>query len=132
VLDEILVGVIAGFVGGFAAGLLGVGGGVIYVPAIVLLLDRPQHLAQGVSLGAIIAAALVGGMTHLRRRNVDVATAAGVAPVAVLAGFGGAMLASVLDAELLRRIFAVIVLYFGVSMIVGVLRGERATQEVGG
>lgn len=126
-----LVGLIAGFIGGFAGGLLGVGGGIIYVPAMVLLLDESQHVAQGVSLGAIIATGIVGGVTHLRRGNVDVETAIGVAPAAVIAGFGGAMVADLLDAEVLRRIFAVIVLYFGITTIVRVLRSEPI-QEVEG
>jgi uncharacterized membrane protein YfcA len=132
-IDEVLVGLIFGFIGGFAGGLLGVGGGIIYVPAMamVLLLDESQHVAQGVSLGAIIATGIVGGVTHLRRGNVDVSTAIGVAPAAIIAGFAGALAADKLDADILRRIFAVVVLYFGINMIWRVLRSEREpTREV--
>jgi hypothetical protein len=129
VIDNILVGLLAGFIGGFAGGLLGVGGGIIYVPAMVLLLDESQHVAQGVSLGAIVATGIVGGLTHLRRGNVEVATALGVAPAAVVAGFAGAMVADRLDAEVLRRIFAAVVVYMGLSMIIGVLRSERMPAE---
>jgi uncharacterized membrane protein YfcA len=131
VTDEVLVGLAFGFIGGFAGGLLGVGGGIIYVPAMVLLLDESQHVAQGVSLGAIIATGIVGGVTHLRRGNVDVPTAIGVAPAAIIAGFAGALAADKLDADILRRIFAVVVLYFGINMIWRVLRSEREpTREV--
>ncbi len=121
-----IIAVVIGFVGGFAGGLLGIGGGAIYVPAMVLLLDEQQHLAQGASLAAIIATAVVGGATHLRQGNVHLPTVAWVAPPAALAGFGAAFLADALPAEFLRRIFAVVVLYFAFGMIVGALRKERA------
>ena len=121
-----IIAVVIGFVGGFAGGLLGIGGGAIYVPAMVLLMDEQQHLAQGASLAAIIATAIVGGATHLRQGNVHLPTVAWIAPAAALAAFGAALLADALPAELLRRIFAVVVVYFALTMIVGALRKERA------
>ncbi len=131
-MGEIIVALVLGFVGGFAGGLLGVGGGAIYVPGMVLLLDEQQHLAQGASLAAIVATATVGGLTHLRQRNVHLPTAAWVAPAAFVAGFGAAFLADALDATVLRRIFAVVVLYFALTMIVGALRRQQApVQERG-
>ncbi len=114
---EEIFALVIGFIGGFAGGLLGVGGGVIYIPAMVLVLDVDQHLAQGASLAAIIATAAIGGTTHYRRGNVDVPTVVWVAPAAAGAGLGAAFLADVLDADTLRRIFAAVALYFGVSMM---------------
>ena len=125
-MGEIIVALIAGFVGGFAGGLLGIGGGTIYIPAMVLLLDETQHLAQGASLAAIVATAIVGGLTHLRQRNVHLPTVAWVAPGAIVAAFGAAILADALPATALRRIFAVVVFYFAVTMIVRGLRGQQA------
>lgn len=112
---EDIFALVIGFVGGFAGGLLGVGGGVIYIPAMVLVLDVDQHLAQGASLAAIVATAVIGGTTHIRRGNVDLSVVAWVAPGAAGAGLGAAFLADVLDADTLRRIFAVVALYFGVT-----------------
>jgi hypothetical protein len=130
-MEDALFGIALGFIGGFAGGLLGIGGGAIYVPAMVILLDKEQHLAQGVSLAAIISTAIVGGLTHLRQGNVAPAVVVQVAPVAVLAGFGGALLADQLDAVVLQRMFAVVVVYFSLSMIVGALRGARAPVQGG-
>lgn len=127
-----IIAVVIGFVGGFAGGLLGIGGGAIYVPAMVLLLDEQQHLAQGASLAAIIATAIVGGATHLRQGNVHLPTVAWVAPAAALAGFGAAFLADALPAEFLRRIFAVVVVYFALTMIVGALGKEQTAMREGG
>ena len=126
---EILALLLIGFLGGFAGGLLGIGGGAIYVPAMVLILDEQQHLAQGASLAAIIATAAVGGYTHFRQQNVDVRTVMWVAPVAVITGFAAALLADSLDASTLRRVFAVVSLYFALTMIIGALRQEPATNQ---
>jgi uncharacterized membrane protein YfcA len=128
---EIALGLAIGFAGGFAGGLLGIGGGAIYVPAMVLLLETDQHMAQGASLAAIIATAIVGGTTHLRRGNVDVSAVAMVVPPAIIAGFGAAFVADALDADVLRRIFAAVAAYFAVSMIIGAVRERRALPEEG-
>ena len=124
VLWELLIGV----VGGFAGGLLGIGGGAIYVPAMVILLDTDQHLAQGASLAAIIATGIVATVTHYRRGNVDVGVATQVAPPAVVAGFAGAFAADALDAVVLQRVFAVVVVYFALTMIAGALRRDPSTS----
>jgi uncharacterized membrane protein YfcA len=123
---DIIIAILFGIIGGFAGGLLGIGGGAIYVPAMVLLLDEPQHVAQGASLAAIISAGVVGGFTHLRRGNVDVPVMTQVAPVAAVAAFGAAFLASALPGEALRRIFGVVILYFAFTMIIGALGREQA------
>jgi len=122
------LGLIIGLIGGFAGGLLGIGGGAIYVPAMVLLLAEEQHVAQGASLAAIIATAIVGGLTHLRQGNVDVNAVVLVTPPAVVAGFGAALLADAIEADALRRIFAVVMLGISLTIIYGALRGGHAAQ----
>lgn len=132
-METIIYGVLIGLAGGFAGGMLGIGGGAIYVPAMVLLLDRGQHVAQGASLAAIVATGLVGGATHLRQQNVDLPTVAFVAPLAVVTGFGAALLAGVLDAEVLRRVFAFVAAYLALTTIYSSLRGGPAPEgEAGG
>ena len=128
--DAILL-VVIGLAGGFAAGMLGIGGGAIYVPAMVLLLDENQHVAQGASLAAIVATGIVGALTHHRLQNVDERTVLWIVPPAVVAGFGGALLADRLDAATLQRIFGVVIVYFAVNMIIGALRGGAWTAPAG-
>lgn len=115
--------------GGAAGGFLGIGGGAIYVPALVLVLGETQHVAQGISLSVIIITAAVGGITHFRQGNVDLRTAVWAAPPAAAAAFAAAILADFIDAAVLRRIFAVVVLYVGVSTLLSTLRGERLQEE---
>jgi uncharacterized membrane protein YfcA len=128
-VGEIIVALVTGLLGGFAGGLLGIGGGTFYIPAMVLLLDEQQHVAQGASLAAMTATAFVGGLTHLRRGNVHLPSVAFVAPAAVVAGFSGALLADVLDEAVLRRVFAVVMLSLSFTMILGVLRARPETVK---
>jgi uncharacterized membrane protein YfcA len=124
-MDESIGALLVGVIGGFAGGMLGIGGGAIYIPAMVLLMGVNQHDAQGASLAAIVATGLVGGITHWRQGNVEARVVRYVAPIAIVAGFGAAFLADALDATVLQRIFAVVVLYLALNMIIGTLRGGR-------
>ena len=65
----------------------------------------------------------------MRRGNVDLPVAMQVAPLAIAAGFGGAILADKLDEETLRRVFGVVVVYFSLNMIIGALRRSDQAEE---
>jgi uncharacterized membrane protein YfcA len=84
------VGLAAGVVGGF----FGVGGGIVVVPAIVLLLGESQKLAQGVSLCVIVPVSLSGAIAHHRQGNADLGTAAFLVPATVLGNLAGARIAT--------------------------------------
>jgi uncharacterized protein len=106
-----------GLAAGFLAGLLGIGGGILIVPALVLLLGFDQHLAQGTSLVVIIPAALAGSWTHYRRGRLDLRTAAFVAAGGVIGAAIGSLSALSLDDALLQRLFAVVLLIVAVRML---------------
>ena len=69
-----IVGTVADFVLGLGvgllAGMLGLGGGIVSVPALTLLANVSQHAAQGVSLVAIVPTAVVGALAHRREGNL--------------------------------------------------------------
>jgi uncharacterized membrane protein YfcA len=131
-VGDIILALAIGLAGGFAGGMLGIGGGAIFVPAMVILLGEKQHLAQGASLAAIIATGIVGGFTHLRNQNVDVPAVVQVAPAAVVAGFIAAFVAARLDAAVLQRTFGVVIVYLALNMIWGALqRGAPAKERTG-
>jgi hypothetical protein len=79
-------GVLLGGAIGFVAGLLGLGGGWLLVPSLVLLMDIPVPVAIGTSLVAIVVPALAGVVTHYHLGNLDF----GRAVPLVLAGIAGA------------------------------------------
>lgn len=102
---------IIGIAGGFMSGLFGVGGGVIFVPLLVFFLGMNLHLAVGTSLAAIIPTALVGSLRHFSGGQVDLKTACLLAIFASLGAWLGAGVSLQLDALLLRRIFALFLVF---------------------
>jgi len=108
-----------GLLAGISAGMLGIGGGFVMVPGMVVLLSVDQHTAQGVSLAVIALTALVGAMTHYRQRNLRLGLVLWIAPAAALFGSLGSMMADVTDASLLRRIFGIVTIAIGVYMLAG-------------
>ena len=116
-LELILALAAIGVVAGAMAGLLGVGGGVVLVPALVLFLGFDQHVAQGTSLVVIVPAALAGSTVNVRRGRFRLADAA----LLVAGGLGGAAIGSALALGLddgpLRRLFAVLLIGLGVQQL---------------
>jgi uncharacterized protein len=99
--------VLGGLAAGLVSGIVGVGGGTLFVPIMTTGFRFTQHLAQGTSLAAIIPTAVVGGVTHVREGNVvrDAAIWMGVG--GLLGAVIGALVAVHVPALVLARIFAV-------------------------
>jgi len=118
-----------GVVTGMASGLLGIGGGVVMVPALVLGLGLSQQLAQGTSLAAIVPTGLTGAITHARLGQVEVLAARWLAGPGAVAAVAGAILANHLPQAPLRVLFAAYIAVVGGG--VG-LRALRSRPRVGG
>lgn len=110
VLEDLTL-LLAGSLTGFLSGMMGVGGGTIMVPAMVLLLGMDQHTAQGTSLLAMVPASLVGASTHHRLGNVAPRLAAGLVPGVLLGTFLGGEAAHFLPENALRLVFAAVLLW---------------------
>lgn len=104
---------ISGTVVGFLAGLMGVGGGGIMIPVLVLIMGMNQYTAQGTSLAAMVPPAVIGSWTHRRLGNVrkDVLLFL-IAGVLVGTWLGGAMAHLVPEREL-RILFSLVILWVG-------------------
>jgi hypothetical protein len=98
---------------GFLSGMMGVGGGSIMVPAMVLLAGFPQVLAQGSSLLAMVPAGAVGAYTHWRLGNVVTRLLAGLVPGILVGTFAGSSLALRLPEVALRLVFAAVLVWTG-------------------
>lgn len=107
-----------GLVGGVSSGLFGVGGGVVMVPAMVLLLGVPMHTAVGTSLLVIIPTALSGTYKHYLQQNVQVGLALMLTPTAMLGGWLGARLAEELSAVQLKRAFGGFLVVVGLRLLI--------------
>jgi len=99
-----------GLLGGIASGLFGVGGGVIFVPLLIIFFNFNPHLAIGTSLAAIIPTALAGAFRHFAAKSIDFQTAAVLILFAVLGAWFGAGLSLRLDIVLLRKAYALFLL----------------------
>ena len=102
-----LVGIgVIGLIGGFASGLFGVGGGLLFVPLLVLFLGVNIHVAIGTSLAAIVPTALVGAARHFFHHSVDFKMALALALFAMIGAWVGSGVSIRLDVVMLRKIFA--------------------------
>lgn len=105
----VLVGML-GLLAGLFAGLFGVGGGILFVPALTLGLGLTQLHAEATSLLAIIPTVAAGALQQQRYGNVRW-RAAGVVGLASIAGVeGGVQLAQALPEHVLRKLFGLLVL----------------------
>jgi uncharacterized membrane protein YfcA len=114
----------AGVAGGLLAGLLGVGGGIVIVPALDFALQAAGvpastalHLAVGTSMATIIPTAVSSARSHARRGAVDFAVARRWAPAIVLGAFAGSLAASSLDARVLAAVFGVVAFAAALKML---------------
>ncbi|UCC60095.1 MAG: sulfite exporter TauE/SafE family protein [Dehalococcoidia bacterium] len=126
-LTDIIAGLCIGLAAGVISGMLGVGGGTITIPGMVLLLDTEQHTAQGVALAAMLATALAGALVHYRQGNVHLKVATWIAPLAIAFSLLGAWAAGVVMAEWLTRVFAIALLIFGFRMLL-LNRGDQGVS----
>lgn len=99
---------VAGVLAGVLAGLLGVGGGILIVPVLVLLFSIPDAVAKGTSLLVIIPTAMAGTAYNVRKRTADLPTAAWVGLGGVVAAFGASLASVRLDPRLSSILFAVL------------------------
>jgi uncharacterized protein len=104
---------ITGMFTGFLSGMMGVGGGTIMVPAMVLFIGMGQHISQGTSLLAMVPAGGVGAFTHGRLGNVESSLLAGLIPGILLGTYLGGTLAHILPEAALRIIFAAVLIWTG-------------------
>ncbi len=120
-----------GLVGGVCSGALGVGGGSIFVPALVLGLGVGQHEAQGISLWVVVAASISGSLAHFRIGTVDMPAARWIAPAALPGAVAGAVVATFMGGRTLQVVFAVVLIAIGVQMLATArrrLRKERLSE----
>ncbi len=109
----LLVGVVVGMF----SGVVGIGGGVLFVPALILLLGIDQHKAQGTSLGALLApVGIFAFWEYYRKGNADLRVGLLLAAGFLVGGYFGAVAAQYIPEVWLRRIFAVVLVGIGGHM----------------
>ncbi len=102
---------------GLLTGILGVGGGFLIVPALVMLLGMPMHHAVGTSLVVIAMNSLAGFVGHISGTVIDLPLITVFIAAGVVGTFAGARLGKKLDAALLRRAFSLFVIALAVFLL---------------
>lgn len=109
-----IIGVSAGILGG----LMGIGGGIIMIPALIYILHFSQHMAQGTTLAAMIPPiGILAAYEYYKSGNVNIPVALTLALGFVVGGYIGGKIAVSLDNETLRRVFGVILFIMSLHII---------------
>ena len=123
--------ILLGIVTGILAGLLGVGGGVIIVPALMLLFGASDLVAKGTSLLVMIPTSLTGTLSNYRAKNVDLSAALAVGLPACVTTFVGSMVATAVSPMAANIAFAVFLTFVAVQMFWKALRRGGAGASGG-
>ncbi|HTG00657.1 MAG TPA: sulfite exporter TauE/SafE family protein [Nitrospirota bacterium] len=115
--NKVAVLLLTGVFTGFVSGMMGVGGGSLMVPAMVLLAGFEQHLAQGSSLLAMVPAGAVGAYTHWKLGNVRSNILGGLIPGILIGTYGGGVFAHALSEIVLRYLFAAVLIWTGIRYL---------------
>ena len=117
-LTTLLLLILIGLAAGFLSGLVGIGGGVLIVPALVLLIGLSQKQAQGTSLGILLLpVGILAVMQYYKQGYLDVRMVIIVSLAFVMGGFLGSKLALSLSDARMKKIFAIVMLLIAVKML---------------
>jgi len=122
----VILAALIGVAAGVASGLLGIGGGILFVPALTILMGLHQVQAEATSLLAIVPVAVVGSVRQRAYGNLRLRDAAVMGVLSVVGVFGGVALANALPKRVLRIGFALLLL----NMARQLLRRGVASRKV--
>ncbi|WP_428771244.1 sulfite exporter TauE/SafE family protein [Vibrio sp.] len=134
----LLVLLLLGAVVGVLAGLLGIGGGLLVVPALAYLLpkagispDISMQIALATSLASIIVTSGSSALNHLKLGNIDTFVVKWLLPGVLMGGFIGANLAELIPTQYLPKVFGVIVLLLALQMLFSIRRDIQGALPSG-
>ena len=113
-----IVLIIIGLLAGILSGLVGVGGGIIMIPLLIILLGLTQHQAQGTALFAMLPPiGILAAMNYFKQGFVKWEYAVVIALTFVIGGYFGSKLSLSLPPQTVRRVFGVVMLIGGFKLI---------------
>ncbi|MBA7503476.1 hypothetical protein ES706_02087 [subsurface metagenome] len=114
-----------GLAGGLLGSMLGLGGGVFFVPLLTLVLDLPIHIAIGTSLVAIIANSITASSTHIKAQLTNIRLGMLLLTATTIGAVAGGFIAAALASPILTALFGLVLIGIGYSMI----KRRQFTQE---
>ncbi|MBT8195843.1 MAG: sulfite exporter TauE/SafE family protein [Bacteroidia bacterium] len=119
-METIILTLIIGIVAGVVSGFVGIGGGLIIVPAMVFFFGMTQHGAQGTSLAMMLPPiGILAVYNYHKAGHVDLKIAAILAVTFIIGSYFGSRYAVNLSADTLKKIFGVFIIMVGIKLIFG-------------
>lgn len=116
--EVIITLVIIGLAAGMLSGLVGVGGGIVIVPALIFFLGFTQLQAQGTSLGLLLLPiGIFAVMNYYNKGHIDIKVVLVMAVAFLLGGWLGSKVALSISQDLLKKIFAIVLFYTAIKML---------------
>ena len=113
------IGIGIGLFAGILSGLIGIGGGIVMVPALVLIAGLSQHSAQGTTLCAMIPPiGVLAAFEYYKAGHVDIKTAAVIAAGFIFGAMIGSKIAIRINPFILKKLFGALLLYISVRMLI--------------
>jgi uncharacterized protein len=115
----VMIGLLVlGLIAGYFSGLVGIGGGVIIVPALVLLFGFNEHTAQGTTLALLIPPiGILAVISYFQKGYVDIKTAIIICIGFFIGGYIGGKVAVGLSGDVLKRAFGITIIIIGIKML---------------
>lgn len=117
-MQTLLILILIGMAAGFLGGLVGIGGGVLIVPALVLFLGLSQHKAQGISLAMILfPVGILGVINYYKKGYVDFKYAGLLAVGFLIGSYVGSKFSLSLPQETVKKVFAVVMILLALKLL---------------
>lgn len=117
-IETVFLLIIVGLAAGVLSGMVGVGGGIIVVPALVIFLGFSQHQAQGTSLGLLLLpVGILAVMNYYNKGYIDIKVVAIMSIAFIFGGWLGSKLSLSLPQDTVKKIFAIVLFYTAFRMM---------------
>ena len=117
-IQTILILILVGIAAGMLSGLVGVGGGIVIVPALIFFLGFSQKLAQGTSLGILLLpVGILGVMQYYKQGYVDIRVVLIISTAFFFGSYFGSKIALSLPQETIKKIFAVFMIIIAIKLL---------------
>jgi len=116
--STLIILIILGIITGFLAGMLGIGGGLIVIPGLVMVMGMSQQAAQGTSLAMMLPPiGVIAAYNYYKAGHVDIKIALMLAVMFIIGSYFGSKIAVKMSQELLKKIFGVFLLLVAIKML---------------
>ena len=119
-MEAIMILLVLGLAAGILSGMIGIGGGIIVVPALIYFIGYSQHQAQGTTLFMfMLPIGILGILNYYKAGHIEFKTAFIMASTFFIGSYFGSKIAISIDQSILKKVFGIILFLVSVKMILG-------------